>query len=119
MASLCNKMSADQIRRLVSIARHAISGDSYAVEQFAGLCNQWCLPKAAISEVIRLAALHDQASRIRRHKRRVAQEKAEKPRFAPTHPLFRAQKRKNGRSRTDAMYRAVLCGGFETNRARH
>lgn len=104
---------------LLALARGARAGNMEATKNLARQLRHASNAKAVLRQLKQ--QLHQ--DQIKREKmalqRRAEQERKHCDRFPPTHPLFRKSRATGGRKNHDAMKRAILCGGFETNRTRH
>ncbi|HCW91545.1 MAG TPA: hypothetical protein DHU56_16065 [Marinobacter sp.] len=104
---------------LLALARGARAGNMEATKNLARQLRHASNTKAVLRQLKQ--QLHQ--DQIKREKmalqRRAEQERKHCDRFPPTHPLFRKSRATGGRKNHDAMKRAILCGGVETNRNRH
>ena len=104
---------------LLALARGAYAGNKAATRNLARQLRHASNARA----VLRLLRQQLHQDEITREKmalqRRAKREKKERNHFPATHPLFRKSKQTWGKTDCDAMQRAILCGGFETNRTRH
>ena len=104
---------------LLALARGARAGNVEACRNLARQLRNASNAKA----VLRQLKQQLRQDEIEREKlalqRRAEKEKKQRTCFPPTHPLFRKNRSTKGQRNHDAMQRAILCGGFETNRTRH
>ncbi|MDY6815639.1 MAG: hypothetical protein SV598_07150 [Pseudomonadota bacterium] len=112
-------LESKNFSHLLALARGARAGNMGASENLARQLRNASNAKAVLRQLKQ--QLHQ--DEIEREKlalqRRAERERKQHARFPPTHPLFRKSRATGGRKNHDAMKRAVLCGGFETNRTRH
>lgn len=110
---------SENFSHLLALARGARAGN---IEASRNLIRE--LRKASnVKAVLRQLKQQLHQDEIRREQlalqRRAEKERKHRDRFPPTHPLFRKSRPTKGQKKHDAMKRAILCGGFETNRTRH
>ncbi len=104
---------------LLALARGARAGNVEACRNLARQLRNAPNAKAVLRQ-LKQQLRQDEIEREKRAlQRRAEWERKHPARFPPTHPLFRESRASGGRKNHDAMKRALLCGGFETNRTRH
>lgn len=104
---------------LLVLARGARAGNVEACRNLARQLRNASNAKAVLRQ-LKQQLRRDEIEREKRAlQRRADREKKQRACFPPTHPLFRKSRATGGKKNHDAMNRAVLCGGFETNRTRH
>lgn len=112
-------LTSDMYQQLIGLAKAARDGNLDATRCLAKRLSQTPTPRSLLAKI----NYHIQSEKIIREKaaeRRLrAREKTDRPKFHKTHPIFRKSRHSNGRGSQDAMHRAILCGGIETNRSRH
>jgi hypothetical protein len=112
-------LTSDMYQQLIGLARAARDGNLDATHYLAKRLNKTPTPRSLLAKI----NCHIDAEKIIREKtaerRQRAREKSDRPKFSQTHSVFRRGRRRNGRGSQDAMHRAILCGGMETNRSRH
>lgn len=113
------RLEPKNLSNLLAIARGARAGNVEACRNLARQLRNASNAKAVLRQLKQ--QLHqDEIEREKRAiQRRAEQERKHRDRFPPTHPLFRESRATKGQKSHDAMKRAILCGGFETNRTRH
>ena len=112
-------LQPEHFSHLLTLARGTRAGNIEASKNLARQLRNISIPKAVLRQIKQ--QLHqDESEREKRALQRRAESERNHPaRFPPTHPLFRESRASGGRKNHDAMKRAILCGGFETNRTRH
>ncbi|WP_153741769.1 hypothetical protein [Marinobacter nauticus] len=110
---------ADSFSYLLALARGVRDGRAECAKILARRLQKSQNPKAIIKQ-LSTKLMSEEAIRQRDTQRRKSrQDHKERLQFPLCHPLFRKRRNRKGREQTDAMHRAILCGGFEMNRSRH
>ncbi|WP_199483338.1 hypothetical protein [Marinobacter sp. bablab_jr015] len=109
---------SDELYRLIALARLAQCGDHRATERLAAKISKTVGQTKLLAEIASFLRKENRKRQDNQRRREQAKDRLRPPTFAPTHPCFR-KKTKKRRPSSDAMFRAILCGGFETNRSRH
>lgn len=108
----------DELYRLIALARLTQRGDHHAAERLAAKISRAAAPKRLLAEITNLLRKENLKRQDNQRRRERTKERLQTPAFAPTYRSFK-KKAKKRRPSSDAMFRAILCGGFETNRSRH
>lgn len=106
--------------QLVILMRGAKKGRSDAIAELMRQLSKYKHPKAVLKQLAKELTRTEERREEQRVAHAAAREEYRVDRFAPTHPIFRKSRAKKGARKADAFaYRAILCGGFDTNRRRH
>lgn len=104
---------------LLALARGVRAGNTEATKKLARQLRHAPNAKAILRQLKQQLDQDETAREKMALQRRAEREKQQPDHFPPTHRLFRKSRATRGRKNQDAMQRAILCGGFETNRTRH
>jgi hypothetical protein len=110
---------SDMYQQLIGLARAARDGDPNATRCLAKRLNKTSVPRLLLAKINRYINGEKIIREKTAERRLSARRKSDRPKFPQTHLIFRRSRRRNGQGSQDAMYRAILCGGIETNRSRH
>lgn len=114
-ATVCH----DEVHRLIALARLAQQGDRCAAERLAARVSRAVAPHALLKGLIGVLRNENADRQENQLKRQRKKEEVLSSAVSAKRPQFLKKLRKKRRRSEDAMFRAILCGGFETNRSRH
>src|SRR5690554_3941620 len=112
-------LTSDKFQQIIGLTRKAQDGRRETLFQLTRQINQTPDFNYTIAKIKRFFHKEQLAREKGAERRRIAREKSDRPTFQRTHPVFSTGRRRKKKGSSDAMHRAILCGGFETNRRRH